>query len=75
MKSVAYSSVFLWAVTSMLLSGCSSESNQPHSLKQQHRQAPTDTGLKIDYIDNEVSLLNFDLSEEFTLTPIKTYSL
>lgn len=75
MKSVAYSSVFLWAVTGMLLSGCSAESNQPHALKQQHRQLPAEAVLKVDYIDNEASLLNFDLNEEFIHTPIKTYSL
>lgn len=75
MKTVAYTSALLWVVASILLSGCSAESNQSQVIKPQQSQPPARAVLNVDYIDNDISLLGFDLNEELIHTPIKTYSL
>lgn len=74
MKTAVYS-VLLWVAASILLSSCSLESNPPHALKLQHLQPPASAVLKVDYIDNDISLLSFDLNEEFNDIPVKIYSL
>ena len=74
MKSVAYTPVLLWALTTIVLSGCSPDTNKLHALNCQPELPPASVMLKTDYIDNDASLLSSDLSEEFINIQAKTYS-
>ncbi len=74
-KSTGYTSVCLWALTALLLSGCSPEISEHHSLQPLQALPATSVVLKVGYIDNDISLLGFDLHEVIFNTEEKTYSL
>ncbi|HHX35793.1 MAG TPA: hypothetical protein GX719_11030 [Gammaproteobacteria bacterium] len=74
-KSTGYTSAFLWVLTALLLSGCSPKISEHHSLKSRQELPATSEVLKADYIDNDISLLGFDLDEAIFSREEKTYSL
>lgn len=74
-KSTGYTSAFLWALTALMLLGCSPEISEHHSLQSRQELPATNVVLKGDYIDNEISLLGFGLHEAIFYTEEKTYSL